>query len=167
MFLCYFQGLSLDNNRSHSGSPAHQQLSICGFTCLNWDFRGMSPQRERIPKYLSYELKHWTLNRALTLKNKKNSCLFLMCPYIKADTVSSLWVLPLISAAVIETFHQLSHMLTCCASIQDRGMIHYQLVLLQLAPPLDNSCLVPQLEPITGAGLTASLPDVRPSPRCL
>lgn len=30
----------------------------------------MSPQREGIPKYLSYELKHWTLDGALTLKNK-------------------------------------------------------------------------------------------------
>lgn len=32
VFLCYFQGLSLDNNCSHSGSPTHQQLHIWGFT---------------------------------------------------------------------------------------------------------------------------------------
>ncbi len=51
-----------------------------------------------------------------------------------------------------ESFRQLLHMLTRCTSIRDRGMIHYQLVLLQLAPPLDNGCLVPQLESITRAG---------------
>lgn len=32
VFLCYFQGLSLDNNCSHSGSPTHQQPHIWGFT---------------------------------------------------------------------------------------------------------------------------------------
>lgn len=58
----------------------------------------------------------------------------------------------LILPVVIESFPQPPHMLTWCSSIREGGMIHYQLVPLQLAPPLDNSCLVPQLEPITRAG---------------
>lgn len=53
---------------------------------------------------------------------------------------------------VIESFCRLLHMLSWCTSIGARGMIHYQLVLLQLDPPLDNGCPVPQLEPITSAG---------------
>lgn len=52
----------------------------------------------------------------------------------------------------IEPFRQLLHMLTWYLSIRDRGIIHYQLVLLQLDTPLNNSCPVVRLEPVTRVG---------------